>query len=96
MRSEFCSTFRPSISHFSVRIRARQRSALPSTGAGSSRRTPVTRTARGSGAVAAGVFLIYDRDTSQLFYDPSAGNATGRVQVLSTTARLLNTDFVVF
>jgi hypothetical protein len=46
--------------------------------------------------VAAGVFLIYDRDTSQLFYDPTAGTATDRVQVLSTGTRLLNTDFVLF
>jgi Ca2+-binding RTX toxin-like protein len=54
---------------------------------------------RGTGAtgtVAAGVFLIYDRDTSQLFYDPTAGTATDRVQVLSTGTRLQNTDFVLF
>ena len=56
-------------------------------------------TLRGTGAtgtVATGTFLIYDRDTSQLFYDPSAGNATDRVQILSTGARLVNTDFVLF
>ena len=54
---------------------------------------------RGTGAtgtVAAGTFLIYDRDTSQLFYDPSAGNATDRVLFLNTAARLLNTYFVLF
>jgi serralysin len=49
-----------------------------------------------TGAVAAGVFLVYDRDNSQLFYDPSAGNATDRVQILSTGTRLQSTDFVLF
>jgi hypothetical protein len=45
---------------------------------------------------AAGIRLLYDRDNSQLFYDPTGGSAVDRVQFLNTGTRLQASDFVIF
>jgi Ca2+-binding RTX toxin-like protein len=55
--------------------------------------------ARGTGSTvtaAAGIRLLYDRDNSQLFYDPTGGSAVDRVQFLNTGTRLQASDFVIF
>jgi Ca2+-binding RTX toxin-like protein len=55
--------------------------------------------ARGTGSTvtaAAGVRLLYDRDTAQLFYDPTGGSAVDRVAFLNTGTRLQAGDFVIF
>ena len=55
--------------------------------------------ARGTGSTVtaeAGIRLIYDRDNSQLFYDPTGGSAVDRVQFLNTGTRLQAGDFVIF
>ena len=55
--------------------------------------------ARGTGTTvnaAAGIRLIYDRDTSELFYDPTGGSAVDRVAFLNTGTRLRAADFVIF
>lgn len=55
--------------------------------------------ARGTGATvnaAAGIRLLYDRDSQQLFYDPTGGSAVDRVAFVNTAARLTATDFVLF
>ena len=55
--------------------------------------------ARGTGTTvnaAAGIRLIYDRNTSELFYDPTGGSAVDRVAFLNTGTRLQAADFVIF